>query len=218
MTITHHASEDMLMAYVAGALPEGFGVAIATHLAMCPACRRTADAAAEIGGALLGSAEGEAVVEGSFEKVMAKVRVPPAPETLPPAPKSPTAPVFPEPLRSYALGDLDSIRWRRLGLSAKHFPIRVGDGQSTVRLLRIPAGQPVPVHGHRGPELTLVLRGCLVDGEQRFHRGDIEFADPSVEHQPAAGGQEDCICLAVTDAPLRFKSGVARLAQPFLRI
>jgi putative transcriptional regulator len=29
---------------------------------------------------------------------------------------------------------------------------------------------------------------------------------------------EDCICLAVTDAPLRFKSLIPRLAQPLFRI
>ncbi len=67
-------------------------------------------------------------------------------------------------------------------------------------------------------ELTVVLSGALVDGSERFMRGDVEQADESVEHQPRAGEGEDCICLAVTDAPLRFKSFIVRLAQPFLKI
>jgi putative transcriptional regulator len=66
--------------------------------------------------------------------------------------------------------------------------------------------------------MTLVLSGALVDDDEIFRRGDVEQADELVEHQPKAGPGEDCICLAVTDAPLRFKSFMARLAQPFLRI
>jgi putative transcriptional regulator len=158
----------------------------------------------------------EPVTEGAFAKVISAIREAPAVAAL----KAELAadPVFPEPLRSYLGGDVDKLRWRRLGFSAKHLPIATRDGRSSVRLLRIPAGQPVPEHGHGGPELTLVLKGCLVDGEQRFHRGDVECTDETVEHQPSAGPEEDCVCLAVTDAPLRFKSRIARLAQPFLRI
>ena len=48
--------------------------------------------------------------------------------------------------------------------------------------------------------------------------GDLEEADETVEHQPVAGAGEDCICLAVTDAPLRFKSRFMRLVQPILGI
>ncbi len=75
----------------------------------------------------------------------------------------------------------------------------------------------MPVHGHRGMELTLVLSGSFSDDHGTFARGDIEEADESIEHQPVANEGEDCICLAVTDAPLRFH-GIAALLQPFLRI
>ena len=34
---------------------------------------------------------------------------------------------------------------------------------SVARLLRIPAGKPVPEHGHGGQEMTLVLRGAFED-------------------------------------------------------
>jgi putative transcriptional regulator len=76
----------------------------------------------------------------------------------------------------------------------------------------------VPNHGHRGIELTLVLQGAFVDDGGRFARGDIEIADEELDHTPVADDAEDCICLAATDAPLRFSSWVPRLAQPFLRI
>ncbi len=85
-------------------------------------------------------------------------------------------------------------------------------------MLRIPAGKPVPEHSHGGRELTLVLCGSFSDAQGRFSRGDIEEADEDLEHQPIAGLEEDCICLAVTDAPLKFKNWLVRLVQPVLGI
>jgi putative transcriptional regulator len=125
----------------------------------------------------------------------------------------------PEPLRSY-LGatNLEALPWRRLSGTAHDLRIPTGDRKTNARLLRIAAGTPVPEHGHRGMELTVVLSGTLCDGDARFGRGDIEETDESIEHQPFAGREADCICLAVTDAPLRFKSRLVRLVQPFLQI
>jgi putative transcriptional regulator len=76
----------------------------------------------------------------------------------------------------------------------------------------------VPDHGHRGTELTLVLQGAFSDKTDRFGKGDIEVATQDLNHQPIAEMDEDCICLAATDAPLRFNSLIPRLLQPFLQI
>lgn len=64
----------------------------------------------------------------------------------------------------------------------------------------------------------MVLQGAFSDDDDRFARGDVEIADEELHHTPVADISEDCICLAVTDAPLRFNSLLPRLAQPFLRI
>ena len=89
---------------------------------------------------------------------------------------------------------------------------------AVARLLHIPAGVAVPDHGHRGLELTLVLQGAFSDEVDRFGPGDIEVADESLEHTPVAEAGMDCICLAVTDAPLRFNALLPRMLQPFVRI
>ena len=96
--------------------------------------------------------------------------------------------------------------------------VPTGDETTTMRLLRIPKGQPVPEHTHRGVELTLVLAGSFSDEVSTFRRGDVEMADPEILHTPRAGEEENCICLAVTDAPLRFSSRLMRLLQPLLKI
>ena len=216
MSTRHHISDDLLVAYEAGTLAEGWSLAVATHLALCPECRQRARAAATVGGTLLETIEALPVTESALDRVLARIDSPPASDPVSAA--IPKDPVLPEPLRSYLGGDVDAITWKRLGTSAHQVLIRTGDGETSVRMLRIPAGQPVPEHGHRGQELTVVLCGTLVDGDEVFARGDVEIADESVEHQPFAGAGEDCICLAVTDAPLRFKNLIVRLAQPFLRI
>ena len=67
-------------------------------------------------------------------------------------------------------------------------------------------------------KLTLVLQGAFRDTEDRFGPGDVEIATEDLEHMPVAEPGADCICLAATDAPLRFNRLIPRIAQPFLRI
>ena len=86
------------------------------------------------------------------------------------------------------------------------------------RLLKIPAGRPVPEHGHNGRELTLVLAGSFNDKVGEFVRGDVEDVDQEIVHRPVATSVEECICLAVTESPLKFRSLLPKLAQHFIRI
>ena len=109
------------------------------------------------------------------------------------------------------------MKWKSLGGGVKQAILPTSKA-ATARLLYIPAGAAVPDHGHQGTEMTLVLQGAFVDEEDRFARGDVEVANEDMEHTPIADMGEDCICLAVTDAPLKFNAFIPRLAQRFLRI
>ncbi len=90
--------------------------------------------------------------------------------------------------------------------------------QGSARLLSIPPGRAVPDHSHNGLELTLVLQGAFSDETGCFGVGDLELADQSLEHTPVADDGAECICLAATDAPLRFSSLIPSLLQPIFRI
>ena len=216
MTVHHHISDELLVSYASGSLSEGWSLAVATHLALCPECRRRLSHAEAIGGAMIEQLEPVAVEASSLDNVLSRItEAPPVAPATRSAPKADGDLLYPEPLRSYLNGASD-IRWKRLG-TAQQVKIATGDRSTTCRLLKIPGGQPMPVHGHRGLELTIVLAGSFHDDHGTFARGDIEEADEEIEHQPIATEGEDCICLAVTDAPLKFR-GVAALLQPFLRI
>ncbi len=220
MTIRHHLSDDLLISYAAGSLAEGWSLAVATHLALCPACRKRLAVAEGIGGELLEAAQLPVEANSSWEAVRRRIAQPTSTQREIPraGPAARRDDGLPEPLRSYLGGDFETLRWRPLGRGASQIRIRTADSETQVRLLRIPAGKPVPEHGHGGRELTLVLSGSFADGTDLFARGDIEDADASLTHQPTATPEEDCICLAVTDAPLRFRSWFVRAIQPILGI
>ncbi len=220
MTINHHLSDAFLLDYAAGNLSEGWSLAVATHLALCPACRRQLDAMEGAAGALLEKITVVADTSNdAWDRMKARLGGLQAIEINPAPPRETANPaILPEPLRSYVGGDLPDLKWRALGRGAYQILIDTGDKDTQVRLLRIPAGKPVPEHTHKGYELTLVLAGSFRDGKDVFARGDIEEADDTLLHQPIASEGEDCICLAVTEAPLKFTSWIVRLIQPILKI
>tara|TARA_R110000772_G_scaffold215694_2_gene326318 strand:+ start:163951 stop:164619 length:669 start_codon:yes stop_codon:yes gene_type:complete len=222
MTIAHHPSEELLLDYASGALSESWSLAVATHLALCPVCRHEVARMEAVGGGLLDAVTPAGCSDAAFDAVLARLTdgADAAPITVPRETLYETArpaPVLPEPLRGYIGADLDGVPWQRLGLGAYQCLVRTEDGV-TARLLRIPAGRPVPEHTHRGQELTLVLRGAFSDQTGHYGAGDFQDADEHIKHQPHAAPGEDCICLAITDAPLRFQSLAARLVQPLLGI
>ena len=220
MTIAHHVSGDLLLAYGAGALDEATSILVATHLALCPQCRAGLALAEAIGGAMMESATtGTAPAETLLDAAIAGAgrygerHGPAANSSAQPGPF-----VLPQPLRYYAGGDAAELPWRTLGGGIRQMALKTRGTGATARLLSIGAGQRVPEHGHRGAELTLVLAGALYDRDAWYRRGDVDAADSSVVHRPAAGPERDCICLAVTDAPLKFPALIPRLLQPFYRI
>ena len=224
MNIEHHVSEALLLSYAAGSLGEAWSLAIATHAALCPKCRGSIAQAEAVGGALIDDIEPAPMAENAFNEILAQLDG----NISPPSSQKPVRqPVLagvslPEPLLTYVM-DNDNLEntnlpWQRLGLGAFHIPISMSDRSAKARLLRIPAGRPVPQHGHEGSELTLVLSGAFTDKEMHFGTGDIQETDETIVHQPHAIAGKDCICLAVTDAPLRFSSPIVRLLQPFLKI
>lgn len=212
--INHHLTDALLMAYAAGTLPEAFDLVVATHVSMCDECRARMHAFDAVGGAIMEDAGEVAMGADSLAATLAMI-ADARPEPRVPAPRRDA--VFPAPLRDYVGGDLDAVRWRRVGGGVSDSILRTTGG-ATVRLLRIPGGVAVPDHGHRGMELTLVLQGAFRDDTDHFGTGDVEVADDALVHKPVAVEGVDCICLAATDAPLRFNALIPRLAQPFLRI
>jgi putative transcriptional regulator len=222
MTPQHHPGDDLLIAYAAGSQDEPVALVVATHLALCPRCRKEVERLEALGGVLLEEQEAEALAEKSLEQALARLDEaapdePARPSRQPARRSAEVDPVVPRPLRDYLGDGLDQLDWTAFrGLEKvellPEFP------SFRTRLMRIKSGTAMPTHTHDGSELTLVLAGGFSDESGHFVRGDVAEADPSVNHQPVADPGEDCLCLAVTDAPLRLTGPFGRLLNPFLRI
>ncbi|MEL6565845.1 MAG: ChrR family anti-sigma-E factor [Pseudomonadota bacterium] len=214
--INHHLTDSILMGYAAGTLPEAFNLMVATHVSLCDECRARLEGFEAVGGAVLEQRASNEVAmdEGSLAATLSliaggaqdEIRVPTVANS-----------VLPGPLQSYVGGDLDDVQWRAVGMGVKQ-AILPTSKDASARLLFIPAGAAMPDHGHQGLEMTMVLQGAFQDEDDYFARGDVEVADTDTHHTPVADIHEDCICLAVTDAPLQFQGLLPKIAQRFARI
>jgi len=213
--IKHHLTEPLLIGYAAGTLPEAFNLVVATHITMCDSCRAALAEYEAVGGEIMLGNDPVDVAEDALAATLALIDNGSYVEPSKPARAKNS--VFPGPLQEYVNGDIHSLKWRKVGGGVSQLVLQTSDDAS-VRLLRIPAGTAVPDHGHQGTELTLVLQGAFIDEEDRFAAGDVEVANQDLNHTPVAENGVDCICLAATDAPLRFNGFMPRLAQRFIGI
>jgi putative transcriptional regulator len=211
--INHHLDDALLMSYSAGGLNEAFSLVVATHIEMCDECRARLGAFDALGGAVLEDVAADTNV--SLEATFALIDA--GGHSVEHSVVARNKGDLPSALQDYVGGDLSAVKWRSVGMGVRQ-AILPTSKDATVRLLYIPAGCAVPDHGHRGTELTLVLQGAFRDETARFGVGDLEIATEDDEHTPVAEEGLDCICLAATDAPLKFNGLLQRIAQPFLRI
>ena len=210
--IKHHLTDELLMAYASGNLPEAFNLVVATHVSMCDECRARMHSFDAVGGALLDEDTSVAMSDGALEATLARLLTQ---DTDAPEIRTPHTGDVPQPLVDYIGADLSALKWRPVGMGVRQAKIKTSKSAS-VRLLHIPAGCAVPDHGHRGTELTLVLQGAFRDETDRFGKGDIEVANEDLHHTPVAEDGVDCICLAATDAPLKFNGLIPKIAQRFV--
>ena len=214
----HHPGAELLMDYAAGSLPEPVSLLVASHVSLCRNCQAEVARLEALGGTLLESLPDAPLDDESLERALARLDVDeaetPGPSAVPPA--ACADPRVPRPLRDYLDGDLDSLPWKSYGAVSEAKLLPEFPGIRT-RLLRIKAGTAVPQHSHEGREFTLLLAGGFSDQTGHYLRGDVAEADPGIDHRPLADAGEDCICLAVTDAPLRLTGRFGRYLNPLFK-
>ena len=214
----HPASEELLLDYATGALGPAGSLLVATHCAMVPGSRRAVGMLEAVGGSLLDAIDPVAVANDGFERLMASLGEDPAPtRTADPAIRRADSPV-PGPLRALIGDSYDGLAWRSIGGDVAVHDLPIDDPARRAFLIKVPARRMIPMHTHGGQEWVLVLQGGLSDEFGHFGPGDVEIADASVTHQPIADAGIDCICLAVTDAPVKLTGPVGRVLNLFVRI
>jgi putative transcriptional regulator len=215
VTIRHHLDEATVIAYAAGTLGEGLSIAVASHLAFCPECRADVRAAELVGGHVLVEDE-QPVSNACRSATLASL------DGLTIAKRArPTAMgEVPKPICNM-IGNvpLDQLKWKTKAPGIAVFDIALSPGGKTkLQLIKVASGKKIPEHTHGGEELTLILRGSYSDKTGQYQRGDIADLDEDIEHQPIVDSDIDCICLIATEAPAKYRSIWARLAQPFVGV
>lgn len=212
----HHPELDILTEHAAGSLALAQSACVSAHLNYCDGCSRTVSQLQDVGAAVFQALDPEPVGDALLDRVLARLD-----EQVPLSyqrPEQASQDATPAFLRRLMAGDFRDLSWKRITDSLHTSQIKTGDPQFEFSLLQIKAGGEIPPHDHKGSEMTLVLQGGFSDESGSYHPGDFIHRSKNERHTPRAFADEDCICLAVLDAPLRFTGWKHRWMNPFLRI
>lgn len=206
-TITHHPDISTLMCCAAGSQPEAFAAVVASHLALCPACRQEVRHMQEIGVALFDKLE---PVPVSCQPPVVAMRAAEADVAAAPDDREAIADIcktgVPMPLAKHVGCCLHDVPWQTVAPGIATYTIPLSRGcYGSLKLVMVQPGMALPLHGHTGAELTLVLTGSYTDEIGTFRAGDVADLDEEVTHRPVACPQNGCVCLTASACEMPFE-------------
>lgn len=115
---------------------------------------------------------------------------------------------MPEPLRGWLPEAIDTPTddesWREISKGVWPSGLERTLSGTTICLLRMASGAPVPAHRHTADELLPVLRGAFRDEYGSYTLGDVAQYVAGTDHRAFGASEEDCICLFLLDGELIF--------------
>jgi putative transcriptional regulator len=221
--VKYHPSISLLEQYSEGTLAAEVALVVAAHLDFCPHCQSLhrdieADLACHLAQQPVDQAVGDdfnqmlAHILAQAENSSAKAPAPAAYSTQVSLAVGEHQFKLPRSLQRIAT---KRSKWLNLGgIATAKLP---GSQEHHLSLLCIDTNTEVPLHTHKGLEITLVLAGEMVDEMGRYAAGDLIINTPDHTHTPKNLSTEPCLCLSVLTAPLEFKQGLTRLLNPLQR-
>lgn len=185
--IQHHPTEQTLLAYATGTLPEALAIVTATHLAKCRLCQSALGTLEATGGVLMDELSPVPLSGDALDRLFARTG---ESASLPPPVLHPE---LPAPLNRVALG-----RWWPVGIGVRYRPLQTA-GAAWGGLILAQPGRSLPKHGHKGRELTCILAGSFADGSGHYQAGDL--SEPVTDHDvpPTVTGHEPCLCIIASE-------------------
>ena len=221
--------EALLMDYAAGTASPAVSLLMATHVAMNEEGRSCFDLMQAVGGAFLDEIADDPLEHISADNLLARLdeddpaQTPEAPaQPLLQAPRPGTPPTFhddilPAPLRHAQAVIGGDQRWQRLGYGVAATKLAVSNGKERAHLLWAKGGTGIATHRHVGHEIVLVLQGAFLDDGVRYGPGDVAVCEDGSVHTPRIDVGDDCVCLAITEAPVHFTGLPGILLNRFCR-
>jgi len=216
---THHPPEELLIDYASGAMSEAEALMIDIHLDACPRCRRTAQTAFAIGGALLDSIAPARLPRTLFDRTLQAIdALEPASARAPAAPPLPSfADRWPAPLRS-RLSAKPLGAWRKLPAGFRALRVPFEDESSRLWVMQAPGGRGPLRHNHIADEWTVVLEGGFTDETGTYAAGDFAYMTEGDEHRIVAEPGEGCVCLLLVHEQPRYLTLAGKLLAPLMRL
>jgi putative transcriptional regulator len=208
--VQHHPPTDFLTEYAAGVLPVAQSACVAAHLSYCQRCRQLTERLEDVGGAHFEQLDPQPVGDSILDRVLARLD---DPEPLRYARSEASDTQLPGLLDRLINGDYADLVWKRVTQSLSISYLKTGDPSTSLRciaLLRWPYSR---AHSWWQRD-DAGLQGGFADESGEYHPGDFLVREGWDKHTPVALEGEECICLAVLDAPLALYAVATPLAQP----
>lgn len=222
----YHPADELLMQFAAGQLTNALGIQVACHLESCKKCHLKVRLYEQLGGDLIDISTPAEIDPNSKSRLLQNLHQQQNKSeadtslALDEVYKQQFANAnqrLPKPLRRFVPDYYENLPWTGFSKSIQSYDLPFSDERYTARFYKIAAGKELPQHTHKGNEFTLVMSGSFSDLSGDYHPGDFVLADTSTHHQPKAHEREDCICFAVTDAPLKMTGFFGRMLNPFMK-
>lgn len=225
--------EELLLDYAAGTCSSAMELLVATHISIAPNSRKLCRMLEDMGGALLDTFEGERLEKMTAQSVLDHADGTASADmtTISSVDQQTNAygstashghakfggEAPPSPLLPYGSDFADEKTWQRLGMSIAAVQLSLSDLEERAHLLWARPGAEIAKHRHIGREVVLVLKGAFWDDGIRYGPGDIAVGEDGTIHSPRIDDGHECICLAVTEAPVQFIGSFGWLLNRFCR-
>ena len=213
-TTNNHPTDELLASYSAGSLPLSQALCISVHLEHCHECSQKLLRLNQVGSELMHRLKPSPSTSSLKEELLDKL------DTLTLADEPDyenTDSSVPRCLRQFINKGYTDLPWKRVSLDIQSHELCRDNNRARVELLRIKPGGTSGTHTHMGDEYTVILEGSFSDETGLYRKGDFLVRNEKHKHTPVATSDRECICLAVTEAPIQLTGFFGRMLNPFIR-
>jgi putative transcriptional regulator len=218
--LKNHPEDDLLAAYAAASLPLSQALCISVHLEHCSECTKNLQRFNQLGSELmlrLQPAPPSPELKNNLFDLIDQLSIDDASNVTVTSQTNTNNQSLPRCLHQFIKTGYEDIPWKRLSPDIHSYELCRGQNNAKVELLRIKPGGTSGTHTHMGDEYTVILEGSFSDESGLYRQGDFLVRDSRHKHTPVATIDKECICLAVTEAPIQLTGFFGRLLNPLIR-
>ncbi len=211
MSCYHHPDASVILNAASGQLPTIHHLSIQLHAQVCETCQKLLSEFEQKGGENLQQLSDSPLVALTFSALLDKIG-----DTEQDSKASTETYDTQRILEDILMkGTSSDLNWHWRTRRFAEIPLSANDDNFEAKLIYFKKGFKVPQHTHKGDEVTIVLHGAFSDDSGTYKRGDYVHKTSLDRHSPIA--ESDCICLAITNAPLKFTGTFGPVLNWFMK-